>query len=50
MRVEIKQIIKTETLILWDSQGKGFLKFPRFRDGGTWGRGQFLPETRPRVT
>ena len=28
MRVEIKQIIKTETLILWDSQGKGFQKFP----------------------
>ena len=50
MRVEIKQIMKTETLILWDNQGKDFRKFSSFGDGGTWGRGQFLPETRPRVT
>ena len=44
-RVEIKQIIKTKTLILWDSQGKEFWKFPSFRE-----RGQFLSETRPGIT
>lgn len=39
MRMEIKQIIKTDKLILWYSKGKGFQKFLSFWDVQKMGTG-----------